>query len=285
MQEERLVELGPERSLRAVTVGDGPDVVLLHGAVTTAHDWLTGAIDELAALGLRVTALDRPGHGLSRRPRFEGSPREQARQIREGLDALGIGRAGFVGHSYGGLVALAHAELFPDASDYLVLVAPLAFPEWRTLEHSLFAPRAAPVAGPIFAKLAQASFDRPLLEMVQRLMFSPQPVDPGWKAAFPYAQVLRSEAMVREGEDAAAILPGAPTGLIDLAAVRAPAFILTGTADKIVEDERQAKLLARLLPDARLLELDGVGHMLHLVRPEEVRKAVAEMAARAAAPA
>ena len=60
-----------------------------------------------------------------------------------------------------------------------------------------------PLAGPLFSQFAEATFDRPLLEFVQKLMFSPQPIDPGWKADFPWSEVLTPAAMVAEGEDSA----------------------------------------------------------------------------------
>jgi pimeloyl-ACP methyl ester carboxylesterase len=44
----------------------------------------------------------------------------------------------------------------------------------------------------------------------------------------------------------------------------------------VVEDERQAKALARLLPHGRLVEVEGAGHMLHHSHPELVIKALAE---------
>ena len=110
----RNVELGPERSLHAVTGGSGTDIVLVHGALATHQDWLDGPFGALAELG-RVTAVDRPGHGLSRRPRFEGDPALQAKQIHAGLQALGVHRAVLVGHSFAALASLAYAQLFPEA--------------------------------------------------------------------------------------------------------------------------------------------------------------------------
>lgn len=281
MADARTIDLGAGRSLHAVQAGRGPDLVLLHGAVATHRDWLEGPFDALAR-DFRVTAVDRPGHGLSRRPRFEGTPRDQAAQIRQGLEALGVGRAIFLGHSLGGLVALASAERFPESVAALVLVAPLAFPEARPLEHGLFAPRAAPVVGPLLSSVGRATIDRPLLEMLQRLMFSPQPVPARWKESYPYEHVLTSDAMVMEGEETAAILPFAPAGTIDFAAVRAPIHILTGTADKIVDPNLHARPLARLLQGARLTELEGIGHMVHQVAGEAVVEAVREAAALAA---
>jgi pimeloyl-ACP methyl ester carboxylesterase len=223
-----------------------------------------------------VTAIDRPGHGRSRRPRFEGDPRAQARQIAEGLDALGIERALVVGHSMGGLVSLALAELFPHRVSELVLVAPIAFPELRPVEHSLLAPRSAPVLGPLLSIAGQRTFDAAFLRIVQQLMFSPGSPPEHWRASFPYAEVLDPAAMVAEGEDTAAILPGSPLGVIDFGRISTAAHIITGTSDMIVQGGSQAKLLAATMPNARLTELAGVSHMAHHDRPEVVAAAVRE---------
>jgi len=231
---------------------------------------------------MRVTAIDRPGHGLSRRLRFEGTPRDQARQIRQGLEALGIERPLLVGHSFGGLVSLAYAEQFPEAAAGLVLVAPVAFPEPRPLEHGVLAPRAMPFLGPIASALAGATIDLPLLKMIQRRMFQPQDVPEPWEKSFPYDQLIDPAAMVFEGEDMASTLPLSPAGTLDLAGIRTPAWILTGTEDRIVAGGWQARQLARLMPNARLEEAEGVGHMLHHVRPDMVAKAVREAVAAAA---
>jgi pimeloyl-ACP methyl ester carboxylesterase len=271
------IALGAERSLHVVQAGAGPELVLIHGALTTHHDWL------LPAAGLardhRVTLIDRPGHGLSRRPRFAGSPREQARQIADGLDSIGIERANVIGHSFGGLVALALAEQRPRWVKSLVLLAPIAFPEPRLLEHSFLAPRSAPVLGPILSRLASGlSLDRMMLEYVQRQMFAPDDMPSRWKESFPYAQVLDPDHLVLEGEDAASILPMAPSGLIDLARVEAPVRILVGDRDRIVRNERQGKQLARLLRNATLAEIEGAGHMLHHSHTSFVHGALAETA-------
>lgn len=84
------LDLGSGRSLHAVQKGAGRDVLLLHGAMTTHHDWLAGPAEVLSE-GARITAIDRPGHGLSRRPRFVGTPRDQAAQIAGALDRLDVG--------------------------------------------------------------------------------------------------------------------------------------------------------------------------------------------------
>jgi pimeloyl-ACP methyl ester carboxylesterase len=281
MWKSTTIDLGGGRGLHAVQRGRGADVLLLHGALATHHDWLNGPAGDLAE-GARVTILDRPGHGLSRRPRFVGTPRDQADQIAAGLDRLGVGPAVVAGHSFGALVALAMAERFPARVAALILVAPLAFPEPRLLEHGLFAPRSVPLVGPILSRVAaQTGFDRAALEWVQATMFSPDPVPARWKASFPYEQVLDPDALVHEGEDAAAMLPLSPAGTIDFARIEAPVHVLVGSSDRVIEQQRQGGALARLLRDARLTEIEGAGHMPHHSHPDLILRALLEAAAPA----
>jgi pimeloyl-ACP methyl ester carboxylesterase len=275
MQHEHTLDLGSGRSLFVHQRGKGRDVVLIHGAITTSHDMLESETAERLAAKYRLTILDRPGHGGSRRPRFAGTPRDQADQIVEGFDRLGIERPVIVAHSYGALVALALAERHPERVASLVLIAPLAFPEPRLLEHLLLAPRAAPITGPLFSQWAEAMMlDRAMLPLIQKLMFWPEDVPARWKKTFPTDTLLSAEALVFQGEDAATMLPLSPAGTINMTAIGTPAHVLTGTSDKVVEDERQAKALARLLPDARLTEIVGGGHMLHHSHADEVVAAV-----------
>jgi pimeloyl-ACP methyl ester carboxylesterase len=273
------LSLGPERSLRYAQGGAGPDLIALHGALTTHRDWLTGPAGALSA-SHRVTLVDRPGHGGSRRPRFAGTPRDQAAQIVDGMDRLGIERALVLAHSFGGMVAVALAERHAERVWGLVLVAPVAFPEARIIEHLMLAPRAFPIAGPILSWLAERSrFDRSLLEYVQREMFAPAPVPPHWRETYPWEEILDADAMVFEGEDAAAVLPFSPAATFDLSRIRVPVRVLAGSADRVVRPERQGEALAALLPNAASTRIEGAGHMLHHTHPEAVLAAVSDISA------
>ena len=263
MQHSQTLDLGSGRSLLVHQQGKGLDVVLIHGAMTTGHDWLESPVHKALAKKHRVTVLDRPGHGLSRRPRF-ATPRDQADQIAAAMAELDIGRAVFAAHSYGALVALALAERHPKLVAELVLIAPLAFPEPRLIEHSMLAPRAAPFFGPLFSRFAEfTQMDRPMVDLLHQVMFGPAPVPAHWKETYPYEHILTAEAMVSEGEDSASMMPMAPAGTIDMRKIKVPTQVLTGTSDRVVEDERQAKALARQLPQGSLTEVEGAGHMLH----------------------
>jgi pimeloyl-ACP methyl ester carboxylesterase len=275
MPQKHTIALGSGRSLHVQSAGAGPDVVLIHGAMATSHDWLVSPVFGALTSSHRVSVIDRPGHGLSRRPRLEGAPREQADQIAEGLAKVGIERATIAAHSYGALVALAIAERHPNLVAELVLVAPLAYPEPRLIEHSLLAPRSIPVFGPLFSEFAEfTQIDRPMVDLLHQVMFAPAPVPASWKKSYPYPQILNARTMVAEAEDSASMLPMSPVGTIDMRGIKVRTQVLTGTADRVVEDERQAKTLARQLLNGSVSEVEGAGHMLHHSHPELVVKAL-----------
>jgi pimeloyl-ACP methyl ester carboxylesterase len=57
--------------------------------------------------------------------------------------------------------------------------------------------------------------------------------------------------------------------------------VLTGTVDRIVRGERQGNVLASLLRNARPIQIEGAGHMLHHSHPDDVIRAVQGAAAAA----
>ena len=268
MSNSRVVDLPNGRSLFLQESGAGPEIVLIHGALATHCDWMGRPFDAFAAFA-RVVAIDRPGHGRSIRPRFASTPRDQARQIRDGLARVGLQRPLVVGHSMGAMAALAFAELFPAEVAGLLLISPFAFPEPRPTEHWLLAPRATPLFGPWLSEAASWSIDVPLLETVQTLMFDPEPVPPAWKASFPYRDVLEPSNMVAEGEDFAALTPGSPAGLCNYSAIRAPAHVVCGTSDRIIDPGRHARPLSNLL-DCAVTEIRGGSHMIHQSHTGEI---------------
>jgi pimeloyl-ACP methyl ester carboxylesterase len=274
MLKKQTLDLGSGRTLYVHQEGAGPELVLIHGAMTTSHDWLASPVFRPLTKAHRVSVFDRPGHGLSRRQRF-GTPREQADQIAEGLGKLGIQGAVIAAHSYGALVALAMAERHPELVAALVLVAPLAFPEPRMMEHSMLAPRSIPFFGPQFARFAEfTQLDRPMVDLLHHVMFAPAQVPQNWKATYPYQMILDAQTIVAEAEDAASMLPMSPAGTFDMRKIMTPTQVLTGTCDRVVEDERQAKTLARKLPFGSLIEVEGAGHMLHHSHPDQVIRSI-----------
>ncbi len=81
------------------------DLVMVHGLGTSMSFWyLPHAVH--FAKRYRVTLYDLRGHGRSGMPLSGYSSATLGRDLRDLLDALGIERAHFVAHSFGGVVAL-----------------------------------------------------------------------------------------------------------------------------------------------------------------------------------
>src|SRR5581483_3670894 len=101
-------------NIRYLEEGRGPAVILLHGAAlgSSADVW-EQHLAPLAARGLRAVAPDRPGYGRSPDPADPSSAYQQA-FILSFMDALGIDKAGLVGHSQTGNFAVALALQHPE---------------------------------------------------------------------------------------------------------------------------------------------------------------------------
>jgi pimeloyl-ACP methyl ester carboxylesterase len=97
-------------------------LVLLHGLLDSSEGW-TRLCDRVSGV---CVAFDLPGFGYSDPP-SRGSIAGYARDVAEGLEMLRIKRMTLVGHSLGGAVAAALAELLPDRVTSLVMLAPAGF--------------------------------------------------------------------------------------------------------------------------------------------------------------
>ncbi len=261
---------------------DGPPVVLLHGASANSADPMGGIGHLLAARGFRVVAFDRPGFGWSDRPggAADASPAAQARLIAEALDAMKVGPAIVLGHSWAGALALALALDHPARVSGLVLAAPVAMPMpgpitlpwyWRlALKPPILWVLSRTVGPPIaLAYLGEAG----------RRVFKPEEPTPGYIETSRAALVLRPGTLLANVQD----LVGLPQALKSLSprygTLRLPTAIVSGAADPIVRPEIHAVPLSRVIPGTRLILLPGAGHMIHYTAPEAVAGAVSDLEA------
>jgi len=100
--------------------GKGNAIVLIHGFLENQTMWQDLA-PELCQK-YRVITLDLLGHGESDCLGYVHSMEENADVVQAVLSKLRIRKAVFVGHSMGGYVALAFAELYPEKIRGLVLL-------------------------------------------------------------------------------------------------------------------------------------------------------------------
>lgn len=103
---------GMEETLGFDEQGSGVPVVLLHGYCGSRRYW-SDVVPHLAGR-YRVIAPDLRGHGASPAPEGIYTMEELAADTVRLLDKLGIAKAYLFGHSLGGYVTLAFAELYPE---------------------------------------------------------------------------------------------------------------------------------------------------------------------------
>ncbi len=100
--------------------GKGTAVVLLHGFLENQKMW-DAFVPEFSNK-YRVITIDLLGHGNSEPLGYVHSMEDNADVVHAVLTELRLRKAVFVGHSMGGYVALAFAELYPEFMKGLVLL-------------------------------------------------------------------------------------------------------------------------------------------------------------------
>lgn len=110
------------RAVRFYESGDGPAVLLLHGAGGSARLWRR--VMGLLSSGFRTVAPDLPGFGGSEFDPGATSRDGMSRFIGEFIDALRVGKASIVASSMGGRAACIFAADRPERVASLVLVSP-----------------------------------------------------------------------------------------------------------------------------------------------------------------
>jgi pimeloyl-ACP methyl ester carboxylesterase len=260
--------------LHYVERGDGRPIVLLHGMGALIQDFGGAGLIDRVAERYRVIAFDRPGYGYSERPGgTRWTPQVQAGLIAAALAKLGIERPIVLGHSWGTLPALALALDFPDMVAGLVLMSGYYFPTPRPDPMLLGAP-ALPGLGPIIANTASPLLGRALKPVIFRQLFAPMPVPDRFEALFPVELALRPKQLAASAGDAAQLQLGALGLSKRYGELAMPVAIVSGDGDKIVSHQRQAERLRDTIPQAQLVVLPGVGHMVHWVALDEVMDAI-----------
>jgi pimeloyl-ACP methyl ester carboxylesterase len=122
-------------------LGHGEPLVLLHGITESRESWHeAGYVEQFLQRGRRLILVDCRGHGRSGKPHDPAaySGRRRAADIIAVLDQAGIRRAAFMGHSMGGVIALATAAYHPDRVSALVVNGAHPFAEDLTSLRAAF---------------------------------------------------------------------------------------------------------------------------------------------------
>lgn len=262
--EEFLVIEG--RFVHVERMGSGRPLVLLHGFGGSTYSFRL-VVSELAE-SFDVISIDLNGFGYTERPPGTElyTPYGQAAQVVAILDALGIGRASLLGHSYGAEIALLTAATRPELVESLILVdgsAPrggfMTIPEEFRGLYSLLARVFLVNEGTMRSFLKQSVRDPAIVtdELVRG-----------------YADRILIEGLDRAVEGLLAGASGDPIE-IDVSIVDQPTLIVWGEHDRVVPIAVGEELAADL-PNARLVRFEQSGHLPMEEEPDRFARVVTE---------
>jgi pimeloyl-ACP methyl ester carboxylesterase len=255
--------------------GNGPDLVLIHGASGSVRDFTFALMDRLAK-DYRVIAVDRPGLGHSD-PIPDISLAAQARVIRDAVAQLGADSPIVLGQSYGGAVALAWA--LDGGPTALVLVGAPSLPWPGTLD-PWYRITSTPVGRAFATPLAAAFVPESYIRSATATVFTPAAVPPGYEAHIGLPLIIRRATLATNTAQVNALRAELVTMEPHYAGLTLPIELIHGSADTIVPLDIHSSPLAKLLPNATLTVIPGAGHMPHHSHPEVVIAAIARAALR-----
>lgn len=257
--------------------GPGPAVLLLHGIGGSLELWVAQFVE--ANQGLRLIALDLPGHGLSDFGHQPYAPKTFADFVWQFADALGLDSVHLVGNSMGGAICLQMLARQPARVQTLLLAAaanlgrdgPLPFRLMTLPLLGTLMSRAGPMA---VTQQLQAIFHPSFLvpdelrNTVQRNVMRP-----GAQAAFL--------ATLRQMSD----LGGQRADLVNeaqaaLCSATQPVLLLHGRQDRVIPFAH-SQSAQQLAPASRLQLVDDCGHTLQLEQPAVFNAALQDLVARA----
>ncbi len=249
-------------------------VVLFHGKNFSSDYWVP-TIQGLTAAGYRVIAPDQIGFGKSTKPDVAYHFDDLARNTQVLLKSLGINKASVVANSMGGMVGIRFARLYPRTVQKLVLENPLGLEDYSK--------DIPPQTNDNLLKLEMAQ-----TETSYRLFL--QSYFPVWQPSFE--QFIEVYVRVQKGSDYPAY---ARTSVLtyqmiaekpvvgDLPNLKMPVLLVIGQKDRTVFGRRFAppetvkslgnfpelgKKAAQVIPNAKLVPLENVGHIPHIEVPD-----------------
>jgi len=257
-----VVELGP---------GDaaGPPILLLHGASSNLEA-MRKPLADLLAQRHRVILIDRPGHGWSVRKRqADSTPQMQARMIEEALRKLGTGPVIVVVHSLAGALGARIALDYPERVAGLVMLAPVTHP-WYGGVGFYNSAVTTPVIGPLLAYTITLSLGLVLAEKSARAVFAPQAMPENFVKDTATPLLLRPREFLCNARDLVTLKAAVTEQAPRYGDIKAPVTIISGDVDKTVSTVIHSHLFASAVPNAKLIVLPGIGHMIQNAVPDLV---------------
>jgi pimeloyl-ACP methyl ester carboxylesterase len=282
----RMIEVAGA-SLNVLDIGPrdaAPPIVMIHGASSNLEA-MRQPLGEMLARNHRVILIDRPGHGWSTRAREKDStPAIQGRMIDEALEKLGVGPAILVVHSWSGALGARMALDYPERVAGLVMLAPVAYP-WRGGVAWYNRLATTPVVGPLFAYTIALPLGFFLAESGARGVFVPQIMPDGFISDTATPLLLRPREFLANARDVVTLKAAVKEQAPRYAEICVPTVVISGEVDKTVSTNIHSRPFASTVPNARLIILPDVGHMIQNAAPELVISEIDAMIAQSTAAA
>ena len=255
-----IVTLPDGKKINTFTRGEGQDIVLVHGLPGSAQDW-PELVDELVAKGYRVTWYDRVGYGHSSR-RAEGADYSMQANADE-LDALiasmGLENPALVGWSFGGGVVQSSATARNPETPFIVLLFSVGSTQNMDDASDTISGIEWVVRMPILGSLiTKASISVRFAEKMPKGWVNAQ------RSLLLSPGTIESFRQELKGLKPAALAPGD---------IKTATLVVHGTKDPMVPYGVGVNI-SEIIVGAKLVTLDGIGHMIPLSHPTEIADAI-----------
>jgi len=266
-----VVDLGPRDAA-------DPPIVMTHGASANLES-VRQPVGDLLAKNHRVILIDRPGHGWSTRDELKNStPAVQARMIDEALEKLGVGSAIVAVHSLAGALGARLALDYPRRVAGLVMLAPVVYP-WPGGVGWYNKVVTTPVIGPLLAYTITLPLGLIVAEPGARSVFAPQIMPSGFVRNSATPLLLRPREFLANAWDLVTLKAAVAEQAPRYGNIKAPVVVIAGDTDTTVSPNIHSRRLAGAVPNAKLIVLPGVGHMVQYAAPELVVREIEAMIA------
>lgn len=245
-------------SIEYLEGGQGPVLLLLHGFGANKDNWTR--VGRHLSPHFRVIAPDLPGFGESTRsPDLDYRYPSQVQRLKAFVRALDIKSFHIGGNSMGGYIAGKYAAMYPADVISLWLIAPggVASAEPSEMARMLIAGEENPL-------IAQ---DVKGYEQLLDFVFVKRPFIPRAIKQFLVAEAVRNRPLNQKifeqihSDNNGAALEKLLQGL------QMPTLILWGDRDRVLHVSG-AEILESIMPNARVVILENVGHVPMVEKPE-----------------
>lgn len=264
---------------------NGKNVLLFHGKNFNGAYWKT-TIEALTEQGYRVIVPDQIGFGKSSKPEhFHYTFQQLAQNTKTLLDTLNVTKTSVLGHSMGGMLATRFALMYPETTDKFILENPIGLEDWK-----LKVPY-KPVTW-WYANELKKSYEG--IKKYQLVNYYDNKWKPeydqwvnllaGWTLNSSYKTIAWNNALTYD------MIFTQPV-VYEFENITAPTLLIIGTRDRtalgkplVSEDVRKTmglyselgKKTQKAIPNAKLVEIENVGHLPHIEKFDSFIKPLLE---------